>query len=64
LQNIPDIDVAKFLTADYLPVDLLEANSDKSDIDEAAELPKYITNYIGSKQKLIDWIWQNNTGRC
>lgn len=21
--------------------------------------PKYITNYIGSKQKLIDWIWAN-----
>jgi len=23
----------------------------------AEERPKYITNYIGSKQKLIDWIW-------
>ncbi len=23
------------------------------------ERPKYITNYIGSKQKLIDWIWAN-----
>jgi len=22
------------------------------------ERPKYITNYIGSKQKLIDWIWK------
>lgn len=21
--------------------------------------PKYITNYIGSKQKLVDWIWKN-----
>ena len=21
--------------------------------------PKYITNYIGSKQKLIDWIWRH-----
>lgn len=21
--------------------------------------PKYITNYIGSKQKLVDWIWRN-----
>jgi len=20
--------------------------------------PKYITNYIGSKQKLVDWIWR------
>ena len=22
------------------------------------ERPKYITNYIGSKQKLVDWIWK------
>ena len=21
--------------------------------------PKYVTNYIGSKQKLVDWIWKN-----
>lgn len=21
--------------------------------------PKYITNYLGSKQKLVDWIWRN-----
>ena len=21
--------------------------------------PKYITNYIGSKQKLVDWIWKH-----
>ena len=24
-----------------------------------ADRPKYITNYIGSKQKLVDWIWRN-----
>ncbi len=24
----------------------------------AEERPKYITNYIGSKQKLVDWIWK------
>jgi len=59
LHNIQDYEVAKFLTADYLPVELLDANSDKSDVDEASDLPKYITNYIGSKQKLIDWIWSN-----
>lgn len=23
------------------------------------ERPKYITNYIGSKQKLTDWIWKS-----
>ena len=26
---------------------------------QATDRPKYITNYIGSKQKLIDWIWAN-----
>ena len=25
----------------------------------AEERPKYITNYIGSKQKLVDWIWKH-----
>ncbi len=25
----------------------------------AEERPKYITNFIGSKQKLVDWIWGN-----
>ena len=25
----------------------------------ADQRPKYITNYIGSKQKLIDWIWRH-----
>jgi adenine-specific DNA methylase len=24
-----------------------------------ADRPKYVTNYIGSKQKLVDWIWKN-----
>ena len=24
---------------------------------EAVDRPKYVTNYIGSKQKLVDWIW-------
>ncbi len=26
-------------------------------IEAAQDLPRYITNYIGSKQKLVDWIW-------
>ena len=59
MQNIQDYEVVNFLTADFLPVELLDATSDKSDVDEASDLPKYITNYIGSKQKLIDWIWSN-----
>ena len=60
MQNIPDIDVAEFLSADFLPDEILDAVSQKGDdVEESSELPKYITNYIGSKQKLIDWIWQN-----
>jgi len=31
--------------------------SDDDTIDSARDLPPYITNYIGSKQKLADWIW-------
>lgn len=46
---------------------LLEADAamyvepDDLEAEAAAEekRPKYITNYIGSKQKLIDWIWKN-----
>jgi len=28
-------------------------------IDSAKDLPIYVTNFIGSKQKLTDWIWLN-----
>ena len=28
-------------------------------IDAAKDLPIYITNFIGSKQDLTDWIWKN-----
>jgi len=31
----------------------------KDNIDAAKGLPIYITNFIGSKQKLTDWIWVN-----
>ncbi|MBM4433326.1 MAG: DNA methyltransferase, partial [Chloroflexi bacterium] len=30
---------------------------DEDTVDSARGLPPYITNYIGSKQKLADWIW-------
>jgi len=60
LQSIPDIEVAEFLATGFLSCEILDVIAHKGDeIDEASELPKYITNYIGSKQKLIDWIWQN-----
>ena len=60
MQNIPDIEVAEFLGTDFLSCEILDAIAQKGDdVEESSELPKYITNYIGSKQKLIDWIWQN-----
>lgn len=30
---------------------------DDDTVDSARGLPPYVTNYIGSKQKLADWIW-------
>ncbi|MDP8237862.1 MAG: DNA adenine methylase, partial [Candidatus Hatepunaea meridiana] len=33
------------------------ARDSKDNIEAAQDLPPYITNYIGSKQKLVDWIW-------
>lgn len=39
-----------------------DADSDDSEPSataKTADRPKYITNYIGSKQKLIDWIWKH-----
>jgi len=75
LQNISDIDIAEFLTADFLPPHFTEQADDtfksiaekgsakkmvgRDDLEVTQDLPKYITNYIGSKQKLADWIWAN-----
>ncbi|RLB87920.1 MAG: DNA methyltransferase, partial [Deltaproteobacteria bacterium] len=44
-----------------LDFETLEAQAKEVVTDEAspAKRPKYITNYIGSKQKLIDWIWKH-----
>ena len=33
------------------------ARETKDNIEAAKGLPPYVTNYIGSKQKLVDWIW-------
>ena len=33
------------------------ARETKDNIEAAQDLPPYVTNYIGSKQKLVDWIW-------
>ncbi len=39
----------------------LIAQGEEPDSEEVPEdkRPKYITNYIGSKQKLVDWIWKH-----
>ena len=37
---------------------LLDGVEDLSAEAKSEERPKYITNYIGSKQKLVDWIWK------
>jgi len=33
------------------------ARDTEDNIEAAQDLPPYVTNYIGSKQKLVDWIW-------
>jgi adenine-specific DNA-methyltransferase len=56
-----DADKLRFiLEAEAEFIELL-LDEDLSAEAKAAERPKYITNYIGSKQKLTDWIWANTT---
>ena len=38
-------------------VEICLARETKDNIEAAQDLPPYVTNYIGSKQKLVDWIW-------
>ena len=60
MQNISDIELAEYLSGDFIATEELDAVAQNGDdIEETSDLPKYITNYIGSKQKLIDWIWLN-----
>ena len=43
-----------------LDFEALEAQGcDVSEELPPGKRPKYITNYIGSKQKLVDWIWKH-----
>ena len=49
-------------TDDALDLDFeaLEAQAEAAAEEPSPEQrPKYITNYIGSKQKLVDWIWKH-----
>lgn len=36
-----------------------QATAKEKGSESSEDRPKYITNYIGSKQKLVDWIWQH-----
>jgi hypothetical protein len=43
-----------------LDFEALEAQAEAAAEEPSpGEQPKYITNYIGSKQKLVDWIWKH-----
>ncbi len=42
-----------------LDFEALEARGRDASDEEPAKRPSYITNYIGSKQKLVDWIWKH-----
>ncbi len=42
-----------------LDFEALEALAGEAADEEPAQRPSYITNYIGSKQKLVDWIWKH-----
>ena len=44
-----------------LDVESLEAQAGDVSGEEPANRPSYITNYIGSKQKLVDWIWKHTS---
>lgn len=67
-------DAAEQKAPEQAQPDLLGSASDEPDASAASKTekdmpagapgppekrPKYITNYIGSKQKLVDWIWRN-----
>ena len=60
MHNFSDTEIIEYLSADFiLPSHLFSSAKRGEEIDVAKDLPKYITNYIGSKQKLTEWIWQN-----
>ena len=44
-----------------LDFEALEAQGEELTTEELPpeKRPKYITNYIGSKQKLVEWIWKH-----
>ena len=43
----------------YLEAEARDNRITDDNIEAAKGLPVYVTNFIGSKQKLTDWIWLN-----
>jgi adenine-specific DNA-methyltransferase len=59
-----DLDRLAFLLETDAALDLYFEALEAQGRDVSEELPpekrpKYITNYTGSKQKLVDWIWKH-----
>jgi adenine-specific DNA-methyltransferase len=52
-----EADAALAIDPDELGTDAAEQKAPEEQPPD--KRPKYITNYIGSKQKLVDWIWRN-----
>jgi adenine-specific DNA-methyltransferase len=52
-----EADAAFAIDPDQLGADAAEQEAPEEQASE--KRPKYITNYIGSKQKLVDWIWKH-----
>jgi len=53
------LEAEALLREEYLHAAALEAGEVVSEELPPEKRPKYATNYIGSKQKLVDWIWRN-----
>ena len=53
-----DIEKLDFLLEADAALAFLGLEAEAADA-EAEERPKYVATYIGSKQKLVDWIWRN-----
>jgi adenine-specific DNA-methyltransferase len=53
------LEAEAFLLEEELQAAALAAEEVVSEELPPEKRPKYITNYIGSKQKLTDWIWRN-----
>ena len=46
------------LELDFQALEALAGEENQPELP-SEKRPKYITNYIGSKRKLVDWIWKH-----